>query len=79
MYVILTDLVFAQEPIGNVVCNTLNITNLSIGSKLEGGIDILGVIANDNSTLTYDGVGVVGEFYDSNNKLVGIESGTAEF
>ena len=79
MYVILTDFVFAQEPIGNVVCNTLNITNLSIGSKLEGGIDILGIIANDNSTLTYDGVGVVGEFYDSNNKLVGIESGTAEF
>jgi hypothetical protein len=79
MIVILTDFVFAQEPIGNVVCNTLNITNLSIGSKPAGGIDILGIIANDNSTLTYDGVGVVGEFYDSNNKLVGIESGTAEF
>ena len=43
MYVILTVFVFAQEPIGNVVCNTLNITNLSIGSKLEGGIDILGM------------------------------------
>jgi hypothetical protein len=79
IFLVLPDFVVAQEPISNLVCNTLNITKLSTASKPSGGIDILGIIANDNSTLTYNDVGVVGEFYDSNDKLVGVESGSAEF
>jgi hypothetical protein len=69
----------AQEPRGNVLCTYLNITNLSTASKPSGTIDVLGIISNNNSTLTYDDVGVVGELYDSNDKLLGIESGSAEF
>jgi hypothetical protein len=57
----------------------LNITNLSIASKPSGGIDVLGIISNNNSTLTYESVGIVGEFYNSDDKLVGIETGNAEF
>ena len=77
--VLFANLAIAQEPTSKVVCNTLNITKLATASKPPGGIDVLGIISNDNSTLTYDSVGAVGEFYDSNDKLVGIESGTAEF
>jgi hypothetical protein len=69
----------AQEPRANIVCDTLNITNVSIASRPSGGINVLGIVANNNSTLTYDGVGIVGEFYDSKNKLIGVESGSAEF
>jgi hypothetical protein len=79
VFATLPEVVTAQEPRSNVVCSTFDITNLSIASKPSGGIDLLGIIANDNSTLTYEDVAVVGEFYDSNNKLVGIESGSAEF
>jgi hypothetical protein len=77
--VILSEFVTAQEPRSNVLCSALNITNLSTASKPSGTIDILGIISNNNSTLTYDNVGVVGEFYDTNDKLIGIESGSAEF
>jgi hypothetical protein len=76
---VLSEFVAAQEPRSNVLCTPLNITNLSTASKPSGGIDILGIISNNNSTLTYDDVGVIGELYDSNDKLVGIESGSAEF
>jgi hypothetical protein len=77
--IFLSEFVIAQEPRSNVLCNSLNITNLSTASKPSGTIDILGIISNNNSTLTYDDVGVVGELYDSNDKLLGIESGGAEF
>jgi hypothetical protein len=77
--VILSEFVTAQDPRSNVLCTSLNITNLSTASKPSGTIDILGIISNNNSTLTYDNVGVVGELYDSNGKLVGIASGSAEF
>jgi hypothetical protein len=79
IFVILSQFVFAQEPRSNVVCSSLNITNLSIASKSSGSIDVLGIISNRNSTLTYDSVAVVGEFYDSDDKLIGIETGSAEF
>ena len=77
--VILSQFVIAQEPRNNVVCNVLNITKLSIASRPSGSIDVLGIISNGNSTLTYDNVAVVGEFYDSDDKLIGIETGSAEF
>jgi hypothetical protein len=77
--VILSEFGTAQEPSSNVLCTPLNITSLSTASKPSGTIDVLGIISNNNSTLTYDDVGVVGELYDSNDKLVGIESGSAEF
>ena len=77
--VILSQFVIAQEPRSNVVCNVLNITKLSIASRPSGSIDVLGIISNGNSTLTYDNVAVVGEFYDSDDKLIGIETGSAEF
>jgi hypothetical protein len=76
---ILPEVVIGQEPLSNVVCGILDITNLSIASKPSGTIDVLGIISNNNSTLTYEDVAVVGEFYDSKDKLVGIESGSAEF
>jgi hypothetical protein len=79
LFVILPEFVIAQEPRSDVVCNFLNITNLSIAPKPSGGIDVLGIISNNNSTLTYESVGVVGEFYDSDDKLVGVEAGSAEF
>ena len=79
MFVILSQFVFAQEPRSNLICNPLSITNLSIASKPSGGIDVLGIISNRNSTLTYGSVSVVGEFYDSDDKLIGIETGNAEF
>ena len=77
--VILSQFVIAQEPRINVVCNVLNITKLSIASRPSGSIDVLGIISNGNSTLTYDNVAVVGEFYDSDDKLIGIDTGSAEF
>lgn len=77
--VISLEFAMAQEPHANVVCDTLNITSISIASRPSGSINVLGIVANSNSTLTYEGVGVVGEFYDSNNKLIGVESGNAEF
>jgi hypothetical protein len=79
VFVILPEFVVAQEPRSDVICNVLNITNLSIASKPSGGTDVLGIISNNNSTLTYESVGIVGEFYDSDDKLVGIETGNAEF
>jgi hypothetical protein len=77
--VILSQFVIAQEPRSNVVCNVLNITKLSVASRPSGSINVLGIISNGNSTLTYDNVAVVGEFYDSDDKLIGIETGSAEF
>ena len=53
------EFVVAQEPRSDVICNVLNITNLSIASKPSGGIDVLGIISNNNSTLTDESVGVV--------------------
>jgi hypothetical protein len=67
-----------QEPIGTVDCNNMNVTGLSVVSGSLGRIDVLGVLMN-NSTLTYEDVRVVGEFYDSNNKLIGVENAEAEF
>jgi len=77
--VILSQFIIAQEPRSNVVCNVLNITKLSVASRPSGSIDVLGIISNGNSTLTYDNVAVVGEFYDSDDKLIGIDTGSAEF
>jgi hypothetical protein len=79
VFVIMPEFVIAQEPRNDVICNVLNIANISIASKPSGGIDVLGIISNNNSTLTYESVGVVGEFYDSDDKLVGVEAGSAEF
>ena len=79
VFVILPELVIAQEPRNNVVCNVFDVTKLSIVSRPTGAIDVLGVISNNNSTLTYEGVGLVGEFYDSNDSLIGVETGSAEF
>ena len=73
VFVILPEFVVAQEPRSDVICNVLNITNLSIASKPSGGTDVLGIISNNNSTLTYESVGIVWEFYDSDDKLVGIK------
>ena len=50
---------------------------MSVNSEKYGGIVVLGIITN-NSTKTQENIGVVGEFYDSYDKLVGVESSLAE-
>lgn len=62
---------------GEVICRSMDISHLSVVSKRYGGVVVLGIITN-NSTKTHENVGVAGEFYDSNNKLIGVESSLAE-
>lgn len=56
----------------------MTVTNLSVVPQPYNGINLLGVITN-NSTFTHSNVRVVGEFYDSNDKLVDVQSALAEF
>lgn len=72
--------VYAQilQPQSTILCRSMEVSYMSVDSKKYGGSVVLGIITN-NSTKTLENVGVVGEFYDSYDKLVGVESSLAEF
>jgi hypothetical protein len=72
--------IYAQllQPPSKILCSSMEVSDLSVVSKRYGGAVVLGIITN-NSTITHENVGVVGEFYDSFDKLVGVESSLAEF
>ena len=71
--------VYAQilQPQSTILCSSMEISHMSVDSKKYGGSVVLGIITN-NSTKTLENVGVVGEFYDSYDKLVGVQSSLAE-
>jgi len=66
-----------QEPKATIECGSMIVTNLSVVSPPYDGLNLLGVITN-NLTLLHRAVGVVGEFYDSNNTLLDVQSAGAE-
>jgi hypothetical protein len=68
-----------KEPIGTVEGRDMDIVNYSIRPTSYGtGFDIIGIITN-NSTRSISGIAVVGEFFDTTGKLIGVEKAFAEF
>jgi hypothetical protein len=66
------------QPQSTILCGSMEVSHMSVDSKKYGGSVVLGILTN-NSTKTLENVGMVGEFYDSYDKLVGVESSLAEF
>jgi hypothetical protein len=66
------------QPQSTILCRSMEVSHMSVDSKKYGGSVVLGILKN-NSTKTLENVGMVGEFYDSYDKLVGVESSLAEF
>jgi hypothetical protein len=63
-----------DQPDAIINCNPLSITNTTAISATSDRISILGIISNNNSTEPMNEIRIVGEFYDSNNNLIGVES-----
>jgi hypothetical protein len=67
-----------DQPDVIVNCNPLSITNTTAVLATSDGISIFGIISNPNSTEPMNEIRIVGEFYDSDNNLIGVESTNPE-
>jgi hypothetical protein len=62
-----------DQPDAIASCKPLSITNTTAVLATSDTISIFGIISN-NSTEPMNEIRVVGEFYDSNNNLIGVET-----
>jgi hypothetical protein len=62
-----------DQPEAIINCKPLSITNTTAVLATSDTISIFGIISN-NSTEPMNEIRVVGEFYDSNNNLIGVET-----
>jgi hypothetical protein len=63
-----------DQPDAIANCKPLSITNTTAVLATSDTISIFGIISNPNSTEPMNEIRIVGEFYDSNNNLIGVES-----
>ena len=63
-----------DQPDASINCKPLPITNTTAVLATSDTISIFGIISNINSTEPMNEIRIVGEFYDSNNNLIGVES-----
>ena len=68
----------ANQPDAIANCKPLSITNTTAVLATSDTISIFGIISNPNSTEPMNEIKIVGEFYDSDNNLIGIESANPE-
>ena len=67
-----------DQPDAIVNCNPLSITNNTAVLATSDTISIFGIISNPNSTEPMNEIRIVGEFYDSDNNMIGVESTNPE-
>jgi hypothetical protein len=67
-----------DQPDAIVNCKPLSITNTTAVLANSDTISVFGIISNLNSTEPMNEIRIVGEFYDSDNNLVGVESTNPE-
>jgi hypothetical protein len=67
-----------DQPDAIANCKPLSITNTTAVLATSDTISIFGIISNPNSTEPMNEIRIVGEFYDSNNNLIGVESTNPE-
>jgi hypothetical protein len=67
-----------DQPDAIANCNPLSITNTTAVLATSDTISIFGIISNPNSTEPMNEIRIVGEFYDSDNNLIGVESTNPE-
>jgi hypothetical protein len=67
-----------DQPDAIVNCSPLSITNTTAVLATSDTISIFGIISNPNSTEPMNEIRIVGEFYDSDNNLIGVESTNPE-
>jgi hypothetical protein len=63
-----------DQPDASINCKPLSITNTTAVLATSNTISIFGIISNLNSTEPMNEIRIVGEFYDSNNNLIGVET-----
>src|SRR5919108_1504134 len=63
-----------DQPDAIINCKPLSITNTTAVLATSNTISIFGTISNINSTEPMNEIRIIGEFYDSNNNLIGVES-----
>jgi hypothetical protein len=63
-----------DQPDAIANCKPLSITNTTAVLATSDTISIFGIISNPNSTEPMNEIRIVGEFYDSDNNLIGVES-----
>ena len=63
-----------DQPDASINCKPLPITNTTAVLATSDTISIFGIISNINSTEPMNEIRIVGEFYDSNNNLIGVET-----
>jgi hypothetical protein len=63
-----------DQPEAIINCKPLSITNTTAVLATSDTISIFGIISNVNSTEPMNEIRIVGEFYDLNNNLIGVES-----
>jgi hypothetical protein len=63
-----------DQPEAIISCKPLSITNTTAVLATSDTISIFGIISNLNSTEPMNEIRIIGEFYDSNNDLIGVES-----
>jgi hypothetical protein len=67
-----------NQPDAIANCKPLSITNTTAVLATSDTISIFGIISNPNSTEPMNEIRIVGEFYDSDNNLIGVESTNPE-
>jgi hypothetical protein len=67
-----------DQPDAIANCNPLSITNTTAVLATSDTISIFGIISNPNSTEPMNEIRIIGEFYDSDNNLIGVESTNPE-
>jgi hypothetical protein len=67
-----------DQPDAIVNCQPLSITNTTAVLAASDTISIFGIISNPNSTEPMNEIRIVGEFYDLDNNLIGVESTSPE-
>jgi len=63
-----------DQPEAIVSCKPLSITNTTAVLATSNTISVFGIISNLNSTEPMNEIRIIGEFYDSNNNLIGVET-----
>lgn len=63
-----------DQPEAIINCKPLSITNTTAVLATSNTISIFGIISNLNSTEPMNEIRIIGEFYDSNNNLIGVET-----
>jgi hypothetical protein len=67
-----------DQPDAIANCKPLSITNTTAVLATSDTISIFGIISNPNSTEPMNEIRIIGEFYDSDNNLIGVESTNPE-